>query len=549
MIHRTFFRFALAVLLLLGACHGLRAQAASPTPVGILRMPPLPDMPQTINAVGYALDADQWLQLLVIFSLGPMGYPSFPGASRTENTALLYFDAGEWAEPPMVVMGNFAPRSAIPQRIEEAGWTYRAYGDWYVFSPNPSDLAYVNADNLDAILELVRKERDFDFEFEVNRTQAELAAMREQYTRDSLSAYLQDSGEALTQQGLDARMQQVELAFAFLENFSSSSLGMSLDRQRLVIGTRQQALPDTPEAAFFNAPAGGETPVAERVPDTGAAALVYHVDPEAADDYMHVVLERFRLAADDEQLAQIDRLESTLEDIFSEWDGTGAFSYKLQDAQTNYIGVVGGEWTQEPFARIFDELFDTLVPEMLASLPEQDFDLSMDEAGGDGMGSQLVSSALPAALGSMLSGDAQTAEEAYSPPTHEILDGRLYLATDPVALPPLIAYSNDTPADGTTPPPSLAERITLDEGELLRSTIDLKQVALDGLEKLNLERMPTIKLSLDDIRAVDLEPVSLSLRTEDEALIGRIVIPIETVRELTQFMNKIELKQREQGIR
>ena len=78
-----------------------------------------------------------------------------------------------------VILAKFAANSAVPGKIQAAGLAVKEVGGWTAMAQVPGALYYVNEGNIEDVLRLVRKERSFDFELEIERTPAELDAMHE----------------------------------------------------------------------------------------------------------------------------------------------------------------------------------------------------------------------------------------------------------------------------------------------------------------------------------------------------------------------------------
>ncbi len=513
-----------AVLLLLSALV-LGAQPAQ-KPVGVLRIPPLPDLAQKVNAFGYATDTNQMIQFLALMTLGQVGYPMFPGASRTENAGLVCFDSGIPGEITYALVAKFTPNSSVPAKIKAAGMAVKEVGGWTVIAPEPSALYTINAANIEDVLRLVRKERSFDFEFETTRSPEEMDALRQRLNTPGGTGQL-----------------DVNLLFSFLENIQSSLLGVNLDSERLQIGTRQVARSGTPEAALLSAKSGGAVPVARFVPDTGNAGLIYHTDPVAVSDYLQVAFGRLKAAGRDDESAQLHaKLEQTLQTIAEDWDGTGAYSLTFDSERVDYAGVVGGDWEQEPFSQLLDELFADIMPALLDEMPISQYASAVQMATSTSQSVGPVSSALPGALGNVVVGGSLNTLDEYQPPSHQIVDGMIVVSNQPARLEELAAAVGD---DETAAQP-LSNKLTLSSGQALRAYVDMKALTLRSLERMNLYPTPSTTLAIHNLSAANLEPMAIEIDTGDNTLTGTLTIPIETARALSSTLQQIKQSTSEQ---
>ncbi|MGE9294066.1 MAG: hypothetical protein ACQKBW_10675, partial [Puniceicoccales bacterium] len=313
-----------ALLVMSALC--LNAQFA-PQPAAVLRGPPLPSISQKVNAFGYATDTNQMIQFLALLTLGQVGYPMFPGASQTENAGVVCFESGAGLSATSMryaMLVKFDANSSIPGRIKAEGIAVKNVAGWTVIAPDQTSLSYVSEGNIEEILRLLRKERSFDFEFEMVQSPANL-----------LSTGAKDPGAA------------------YLRNIETGLVGLSLDQENFQLGIRQVAHAGTPEGALFSAKAGGDVPVARFVPATGNAGLIYHVDPVAVSDYLKVFFQRMEVAGESAENAKVhDKLEDTLKTIAHDWDGTGAYRLEFEPEMMHYAGVIGGDWEQEPFSQL-----------------------------------------------------------------------------------------------------------------------------------------------------------------------------------------------------
>ncbi|MBC2593005.1 hypothetical protein H5P28_01905 [Ruficoccus amylovorans] len=516
-----------AFLMLLLGTLALGAQSA-PKPFGVLRLPPLPSLPEKINAFGYATDTNQTLQFLTLFTLGQIGYPTFPGASRTENSGLVGFETGLPGDIAYALVTKFSAGSSVPAKIQQVGgMAVKEVGGWTVIAPDQASLHYVNANNIEGILQLVRKKRVFDFEFEVTRSREDMQRMRQ-----SLSG----SKAGSDQQGL-------ALALAFMENVQSSLFGINLDTERFQVGTRQVAWPDTPEAALLSAPAGGEVSVARFVPATGNAGVIYHVDPVAVSDYLKVFFQRMEATGEQPEAAQLhDKLEQTLNTIAKDWDGTGAYRLEFQPEQVDYAGVVGGDWEQEPFSQLLDELFSDIMPALLEEIPVQQYASAVQMATSTTKAAGPISSALPGAVGNVVAGGSLNTLDQYEPPTHQIVDGMIVISNQPERLEELAAaVAADRAADDP-----LSDHLSLKDGQALRAYVDLKSVYMQSLRQMNLPASPSTTLVLSNLAATPLEPMTIEVDTGNNTMTALLTLPVETVRILSGTLQQLKQSSSEQ---
>lgn len=520
-----------AALLLLGLLP-LNLPGAS-APVGVLRAPPLPTMAEKVNAFGYATDTNQTLQFLALLTLGQVGYPMFPGASRTENVGVVGFESGSSyaSEMVYVILAKFAANSAVPGKIQAAGLAVKQVGGWTAMAEDPGALYYVNAGNIEDLLRLVRKERTFDFELEIERTPAELDAMQQR-----LSASATDPDAA---RGID-------MAFSFLSNIQSSLFGINLDTERFQIGTRQVARAGSPEAALFSAPAGGEVPVARFVPAEGNAGFIYHTDPAAVTDFLKVFFQRMEAAGEEPEAAQLhDKLETTLQTIAEDWDGTGAYALTFQPEGVDYAAVVGGDWEQEPFSQLLDEFFNNTMPALLDELPIEQYASAVKMATSASQATGPISSALPGAMGDVVAGGSLNSLDDYEAPTHQIVDGMIVLSNQPARLESLAAAV----AEDKTAADSVGDHLELADGQALAGYVDMKQIYLQSLQQMQLPATPSTTLALSQLAATDLAPMTIDVRTGDNTLTGTLTVPIETFRALSVTLQQIRQSSAEQNMR
>lgn len=519
------------------------AQPAPPKPAAVLRLPPLSELSDTINAAGYAMDMNQELQFLALFTLGQIGYPMFPGASRTENVGLVVFESSTPGQMSYVALGQFADDSAVPEKIQEMGWKGKKVGGWTALAPDFQSLNYVTEENIDEVLEMVRKRREFDFEIEVVRTREEMAAMREQLAEQSLRNYYDKNGPQADEQGADARLRNVDMAFAFLENISASSLGIDLNSEELVIGTRQEARPGTPEGEFFSAPSGGRVEVAQLLPDNGNAALVYKVDPKAATAYLDSFLQRMQIGSGEQGDKLIDEIQQTVDQINEEWDGTGAYSMTFKESDVDYVGVIGGDWQEEPFSKLLDRLFNDLAPQVIEKIPLGQYANLLEMANAGTHVPMQPSSELPLDLSNTIAGGSFNELKNYQPPLHHIVDGKIVVASQADMLKAQVDLIEKEEGSGVP----VSRTISLKDGEALRAHIDIKELSLQSIKQMvDTGQSPSLGLTVKRLESTELKPMTIVVKTGDNTLTGRISLPVETIRALSAVMKEIDARQSEQ---
>ena len=500
-------------------------QAAKP--VAVLRTPPPYQISNKINAVGYALDADQWLQFLVIFTLGPVGYPSFPGASRSENGAVLFFES-DMPQSSYVLMLKLESGNKLASHIEEAGLVSREIGGWTVFAPDALGLNYVQEANFQDILASVRKERRYDFELEMTFSPGQLNNLHAMTLENSAS-------QPQEQATWDA-------VFDLASGLESATLGATLGDKTFTYGLELEARPDSPEGKLFSMPVGGDVPVAGYISAESSAGMLFRVDPKAVKAYFDTAAARIEPALEPDAQVSFTEFKSEWDMLVEGWDGTGAYATDFGPDGQYYLALYGGTWTEDPFEAVLNDLFDETIPAMLSGLPITEMAQSMNEAAAESKQGDGSSAELSSAMGNLTAGQSLESLSEYTPPQRALVNGWMILSNMPSVLDEAsAAVESKTPLENP-----LSSRLTLEPGVALRAYFDLKAMMLDTMRSFDTTQSPSLSLSLKELEAQDLPPASYHIDMSDNHMSLQFDVPTKTLRELMGVVNELGMRHSEQ---
>ncbi len=517
-------RKSVAVMLLGALVLGSAAYGVKP--MAILRTPPPSELSSKVNAISYALNADQSLQFLLMFAAGPYGYPTFPGVSRSENAAVLLFESDR-VESAYVLLLKVEPGSKFTSNLQDAGLAMSTFGDWTAFAPDSMALSLLQRADPAEVLAAVRQKRRYDFELEVITSSDQIRGLRDQLSSSDSTAEEQAAFDA---------------AFEFINGVEKMTVGVTFGSETFTYALEFDATPGTPEAELLSMPVGGPVPAADYVSALTSAGAIFRVDPEAVRTYFDVVSKRVQPALEPEARASFAKFMSEWDTLFAGWDGTGAYGTSVDADGSDMVIVYGGSWTEDPYAAVLDTMLDETLPALLNGLPIDELAKSMNEAGAQSKHGDTSSADLSSAMGNITAGNSLASIGDYKPLDRAIVNGWMVLANQPELLGATVA------AVEAKQPISfaLSQRLTLEPGMAYLAYFDLKSVMVESMRSYDNTQSPSLQLSLKELEAQDLPLASYHVDIADGRMSLQLDVPTVTMRELMVLVNELDMRQNEQ---
>jgi len=352
------------------------ANNSSAARVAVLRFPPLSILTQKIMAVARIVQPGPETEMVPLFLFGAMGYPDFPGISKTENITVFFLENPSETAAPMptfIVLAKIETDSPARDAIAGYGLQMQDRDDgWVLITMDPGAFDRVN--DVSPLIAAARSAKDYDIELMIELDSARIERWMQPLTNDLLddvASELPEGSDAKQMQGLVQGFST--LMQVFLANFANAKMGMDLSAEAIGAGLSIQARPGTPEAVLFSSRAGGPVDVAKYVPADAMFTYVGNTEVQPWIDYMHSLQERLQPHLSPEHLALLQNMVTEMKTYLQQYSGQWAASTNIDLAIGQISGhfICGGDFTDERVVESGQRLFNKLLPEVLTVVSDE----------------------------------------------------------------------------------------------------------------------------------------------------------------------------------